>query len=230
VITHDFINITSLEVTHYGGGTVNLAFDNVIMDGTLPVELTSFTGTINNKNAVLNWQSATETDNYGFEVERITPPLNRLPEGDENGWEKIGFVPGNGNSNSPKEYSFTDNAISEPGTYKYRLKQLDINGQFEYSDIVELNLKSTTGFTLEQNFPNPFNPSTKIKYQLSKTGFVQLKVFNILGAEVDLLVNETQEEGDYSINFDAGSLPGGVYIYSLRVNDLIQNNKMVLVK
>src|SRR5690554_2193532 len=88
----------------------------------------------------------------------------------------------------------------------------------------------TTEYRLQQNYPNPFNPVTNILYQLPTSGLVQLKVYNLLGSEVAVLVNEVKSEGSYEVSFDASSLPSGVYIYSLRVNDFVQNSKMTLLK
>ena len=143
---------------------------------------------------------------------------------------KIGFVNGSGNSNSPKDYTFADRSINF-GTYLYRLKQIDDDGRFSYSKSIEVATRTAPiKYALEQNYPNPFNPSTKIVYQLPKSGLVQLKVYDLLGRELAVLVNEVKSEGEYSVNFDASNLPSGVYIYSLQANNFIQNHKMTLLK
>jgi len=210
-------------------------------ENPLPVELTSFSAAVIGSSVKLNWQTATEVNNYGFEVERNTP-LSPLSRGEvESVWEKIGFVNGNGNSNSPKSYSFIDDNISSSGVYSYRLKQIDSDGQFEYSKTVEVSFIKPDAFALVQNYPNPFNPTTKIKYtvpsvtlSLSKGDiFVALKVFDVLGSEVATLVNEQQQPGTYEVEFNVGqtsSLSSGVYYYQLRAGDFVETKKMILLR
>ena len=153
------------------------------MDQNLPVELTSFNATVSNNNIKLSWQTATEIKNYGFEIER-----EKLTSNSTSGvWQKIGFVNGNGNSNSIKNYSFIDNGLSD-GKYSYTLKQIDNDGNFEYSKKVEISVTQANKFNLDQNYPNPFNPSTKIKYSLQNASNVTLTVYDILGNKVQVLV------------------------------------------
>ena len=245
----------------YSSVTDNMSgfeFDQFYFDtnanSTLPVELTSFNAeckmfaspNFGGQNVELNWQTATEVNNYGFEVERAAP-LNLLQrETYENpNWDAIGFVQGSGNSNSPKRYSFVDrNAISKAGgTIQYRLKQIDFNGKFEYSDVVEVTIGEPAQFALEQNYPNPFNPTTTIKYSIPVEKLhaaslqpVTLKVFDILGREVATLVNEQKAPGNCEVTFDASqtergrSMASGVYIYQLRAGDFIQTKKLLLMK
>ncbi|MBK6913193.1 MAG: T9SS type A sorting domain-containing protein [Ignavibacteriales bacterium] len=186
---------------------------------------------------ILNWQTATEVNNYGFEIERNTPlsPLSR-GEVEGNVWEKIGFVNGNGNSNSPKSYSFIDDDVSA-GSYLYRLKQIDNDGQFEYSKTVEVSFIKPDAFALEQNYPNPFNPTTIIRYTIPTTPLsfgeglgVRLKVFDVLGNEVAALVNETQQPGTYEVEFNADKLSSGVYYYRLQTVNIIETKKMILIR
>jgi hypothetical protein len=144
-------------------------------------------------------------------------------------WEKIGFVNGNGNSNSPKSYSFEDrNALS--GKFSYRLKQIDNDGTFEYSKIVEADLGTPKTFELSQNYPNPFNPSTTIRFNLPEAGNVKLIIYNILGQEIQTLVNEFKEAGVHTVNFDASDLNSGLYIYKLQAGSQFQTRKMTLIK
>jgi hypothetical protein len=194
-----------------------------ITGGTiLPVELNSFNAIINGSFITLNWQTATEVNNYGFSLERRV-------KNEE--WKEIGFVKGNGNNNSPKEYSFTDYKVSG-GKYSYRLKQLDNDGKYEYSKVVEVTLNDQPKtFELSQNYPNPFNPSTIISYQLAVNSKVSLKIYNFLGEEIETLVDEYQQEGFHSLLFTIhSSLPSGIYFCTLNCGNYLFTQKMVLMK
>ena len=154
----------------------------------------------------------------------------------DNEWTNLGFVNGYGNSNSPKFYSFSDDINLLNGKYRYRLKQIDIDGKFEYSNIIELAISAPDKFTLDQNYPNPFNPSTTIRYSISNFSAdigqqnVTLKVFDILGKEMATLVNENQPAGSYEVNFDASEYPSGLYFYTITANNISQSRKMMLMK
>ncbi len=199
-----------------------------ITSGALPVELTSFTANITDGKVMLNWQTATEVNNYGFEVERIRNEDPSEAKGTRN-WENISFIQGNGNSNSLKIYSFTD--VTPPsGKVQYRLKQIDFDGKYEYSDIVEFNVAAPTSFALEQNYPNPFNPKTTIKYQIPASCHVTLKVFDVLGGEVAELVNEVKSAGNYSAAFDGSQLVSGIYFYQLSAGSFLETKKLILTK
>ncbi len=192
----------------------------------LPVELVMFEASINKENVNLNWQTATEVNNFGFNVER-------KPETGE--WNKVGFVEGHGNSNSPKYYCYTDKLLKKSGKYLYRLKQIDIDGTFEYSDAIEIILIAPDKFQLSQNYPNPFNPTTTISFSIPEDANVELQIYNLLGEEKAKLTNKLYSAGTYSLNLNASSLTSGVYIYSLKVNtvngeNVIQNKKMILAK
>ncbi len=190
----------------------------------LPVELISFTANVYGNNVILNWQTTTEVNNYGFEIQRSTEKAT---------WNKIGFVEGNGTSNSPKEYSFTD-VVSQSGKYSYRLKQIDIDGSYKYSNVVEVNVGSPEKFELGQNYPNPFNPTTTIEYSIPNVGAsvqnVQLKIYDVLGRKVATLVNQKQSPGNYKVKFDASKLNSGVYFYTLRTGDFVSTKKMIIMK
>jgi hypothetical protein len=188
------------------------------------VELISFTAHSNGSAVTLNWQTATEVNNYGFEVQKSEiSNQNSI-------WEKVGFVNGSGNSNSIKEYSFTETNIGS-GKYYYRLKKIDKDGGFIYSNAVEVNITALpTEYTLYQNYPNPFNPSTKISYQLPKSSFVTLKVYDIIGREISTLVNEQQNAGQYEVAFDGSKLASGEYLYRIQAGDFISIKKLVLLK
>lgn len=191
-------------------------------EAPLPVELISFSASVVKNSVMLTWKTATEVNNLGFEVQRRA--LNE-------DWAKIGFVNGYGTSSSTKEYSFLDKNFSSD-KYFYRLKQIDADGSFTYSGIVNVDLNQPNQFRLEQNYPNPFNPSTSISYQIANDNLVTLKIFNALGNAVATLVNEFQSPGSYSINFSAGELQlsSGTYYYELRAGDFVSVKKMLLVK
>jgi len=188
--------------------------------GATPVELTSFTAIRIKEGVTLLWETATEVNNYGFDIERSVDGRN---------WNKLWFVEGHGNSNSPKSYSFIDNELISR-KIEYRLKQIDTDGSFEYSDVVEVLVDGQTEFKLVQNFPNPFNPSTVIRYSLPEASEVNLSVFNSLGQEVVNLINERQEAGRFNITFNAANLPSGIYYYSIRANNYYSVKKMLLLK
>jgi hypothetical protein len=181
----------------------------------LPVELTSFTASVSiNGDVELQWITATEINNHGFEIERRTLNTDYIP---------IGFVRGNGTTTEQKIYSFTDKNL-EAGKYFYRLKQIDFNGQFEYSSEIEVDVIKVNNFSLEQNYPNPFNPTTKITWQSPVDSWQTLKVYDVLGNEVATLVNEYRNAGKHSVEFNAGNLSSGVYLYKLQLYSSSSNS------
>jgi len=203
-------------------------------DQALPVELTSFTAKVIGGKVNLNWSTATEVNNFGFEIERSLSSHSSSLNGHSlpNTWEVVGFVSGAGNSNSVKEYSYTDLSLNLDLNLnlRYRLKQIDNDGSFAYSKEVEvLNSKPST-YQLSQNFPNPFNPSTVISYQLPVSSQVSLKVYDVLGNEVASLVNLQQEAGSYNVTLDASTLASGTYIYRLIAGDFVSTKKLVVLK
>jgi hypothetical protein len=144
-------------------------------------------------------------------------------------WEKIGFVEGHGNSNSPKKYSFTDKNLFGGSKFIYRLKQIDTDGTFAYSDEVEIVVLPDK-FELSQNYPNPFNPDTNIEFKVPYTSKVRIDVYDILGQHVETLVSREFETGYYNVVFDASGLPGGTYIYRIIADNFSQSEKMMLLK
>ena len=185
-----------------------------------PVELSSFTAELNETKVTLKWTTETEVNNYGFEILRTsTQSLSYRGGNDEatGAWEKIGFAEGNGNSNSPKQYSFVDKNPTGGNKFLYRLKQIDIDGEFEYSPIVEIDIFPNQ-FVLSQNYPNPFNPGTRIKYQLPSDSHVTIKVYDMLGNELLTLINEEHEVGIYEIEFEMIGFASGTYIYRLQAH------------
>jgi hypothetical protein len=209
------------------GGAVT-ATGAVSMDAVtvLPVELMTFTVAAHQMNAVLDWSTATELNNYGFDVER---------RGEGDGlFERIGFVEGNGTTNAPRNYSYTDNHLS-PGAYSYRLKQIDRDGMFSYSYAVDVIVRRTDkSFSLTQNYPNPFNPATTIEYNLETPSQVSLKIYNLIGDEVATLVNGRQDAGNYVVSFNTSkgtyTFPSGVYFYRLQAGTFISTKRLILMK
>ncbi len=199
----------------------------VFFNGVVPVELNSFTALVNENGVILNWTTATELNNQGFEIQRSQKSKVR----NQYEWVKIGYVPGSGTTSEPRFYSFADNDL-ERGNYAYRLKQTDYDGTFEYSKVVEVEIESLipVKFSLEQNYPNPFNPVTTIKYYLPSKNLVTLKVYNLLGGEVTTLVNEVKEAGSYEVEFSAENLASGIYFYKLESGNFVEAKKMVLLK
>ncbi len=191
----------------------------------LPVELTSFTAKVSGNNVILNWTTATELNNYGFDVER---KLVNSFDGSGN-WKKIAFIKGYGTTSSIQNYSFNDYSL-DYGRYLYRLKQIDLDGSFNYSKEIEIEIVPISTFKLEQNYPNPFNPSTIISWQSPISGHQTLKVYDVLGNEVAILVDEYRDAGLYQYEFNASGFSSGVYFYKLQVGDYMQTKKMILLQ
>ncbi|NWG28155.1 MAG: T9SS type A sorting domain-containing protein [Ignavibacteriaceae bacterium] len=211
-----------LEIT-YDGYSFNLDYvywDDFCLEYVVPVELTSFTALSNGADVELNWTTATETNNQGFEIQRMNAGGS---------FEQVGYVAGFGTTTEPKAYSFIDSKLSE-GNYTYRLKQIDFDGTFTYSDAVNVEVEIPLEYALEQNYPNPFNPSTTIKYSIPEDGFVKLAVYNMLGEEVATIVNATQKAGRYEMNFDASGLSSGVYVYRIEAANYTASKKLMLMK
>jgi len=192
-------------------------------NGGLPVELINFTADIIDNDVILNWTTATEANNLGFEVEKKI-----------SNWQKIAFVKGHGTTTEPQFYSFIDESVA-PGNYQYRLKQIDYDGSFEYSGIVEVEVGLPTEFSLEQNYPNPFNPSTMIRYEIpgqarNDNMLVVLKVYDVLGNEIATLVNEEKPSGTYEVEFYGTGLTSGIYFYQLKADSYINTKKMIIIK
>ncbi len=196
--------------------------------GIIPVELISFTAIAQSNYVELKWSTATELNNYGFEIERSSDKT-KPPDG-KAGWKRIGFREGKGTTSEPQQYSYTDN-LSDVASSKlyYRLKQIDFDGSYEYSDIVEVEIAPAV-FSLSQNYPNPFNPSTTIEFALPAPGFVTLSIFNILGEKVATLVSEELTAGSYKYHWDATELTSGIYFYRIQTGLFVEIKKMLLLK
>lgn len=193
----------------------------VIMAVPLPVELTSFTASLNGEFVNLNWKTATEKNNSGFEIQRKAG----------NSWEKISFVQGQGTTTKENIYSFKDNISQlQSGEIYYRLKQIDFNGTYDYSSEVMVSKTGPTDFSLMQNFPNPFNPTTQINYSVPGNTHVMLKVYDSNGSEVATLINENKEAGNYTVNFKASNFASGIYYYKITAGSFTDTKKMILMK
>ena len=192
----------------------------LIPEDPVPVELISFNAVVKNTLVELTWQTATEINNRGFEVQR------KMEHGE---FSIIGFVEGNGTTTEIRNYTFTDENVAH-GLYLYRLKQIDFDGNFTYLDNIEVEVFAPLVFSLEQNYPNPFNPSTSINYSIPANGFITLKVYDVLGNEVAILVSDEKSAGNHVVSFDAVNLSSGLYFYTLQSGSFTETKKMVLLK
>ncbi len=200
--------------------------DGQLGNSIVPVELVSFSANVSNNSVELSWITATELNNSGFEIERSSHTERSRSMTD---WEKIGFINGHGTTSESHSYSFSDNNLSTE-KYVYRLKQIDFDGTFSYSNEVEVDLSLPQAFSLEQNYPNPFNPSTSIQYAISSRQLVTLKIFDLLGKEIATLVNENKPAGNYEVSFDARNLSSGTYFYKLQAGSFVETKKMILLR
>ncbi len=209
--------------TDFDGDTRHVEFPYIGADERihfpLPITLSAFTARLNPEGpgVLLEWMTISEVNNYGFEIERRTiGPL--LSE-----WTKIGFVQGAGTSTSPREYSFTDQALS-PGRYAYRIKQIDNDGTFKYYGNAEVGTLAPSTFALDQNYPNPFNPATTIRYGLPARSVVRLAIYNVLGQVVSELANGEQDAGYYNVQWTPNA-PSGIYFYRVEAVEVSNSSK-----
>lgn len=204
----------------------------------LPIQLLYFNGYALADRVLLKWGTATEINNYGFDIEKtVYPNLS---------WETIGFVFGHGNSNSPKHYTFEDTTVTENGTYVYRLKQINTDGSYEYTDTVHVHftvlsagkeqaVKNSEKISLNQNYPNPFNPITRIEFTVPKSinkkeRLVTLIIYDALGNAVEKIFEQKVFEGEFQVYFNGDRLPSGVYYYRLDAGDVQLTKKLLLLK
>jgi hypothetical protein len=201
-------------------------------EAPLPVQLAMFTASLTPSNLVrLDWMTVSETNNYGFEVQKALTAAGNFVSIENS------FIPGHGTTLEPHWYSYIDPTTS-PGDWRYRLKQIDLDGRYHYSDPVEISVLTSVAegerpavFALSQNYPNPFNPSTEIRFSVATTGRAKLSVSNVLGEEVAVLFDDVAEAGKYySVRFGADRLASGVYIYTLASGARIESKKMVLIR
>lgn len=206
------------------GDGVNQKLD-LAANGEVPVELAAFDFILKDNSVELNWSTATETNNHGFEIQRSTDKVT---------FSTIAFVPGNGTSVIPHIYHFTDSNL-KPGKYFYRLKQLDIDGSFCYSQILDVTIQPPSQFELLQNYPNPFNSATQIKYSLAEAGHVSIKIYDMKGQLIRNLVSANQPVGIYTVQWDSKDndsrcVANGVYVCCMRIGRFALSNKIILLK
>ena len=193
------------------------AFEFVV---PVPVELISLTSSIKEYTVTLEWTTATETNNRGFEIERSDDNITFV---------RIGFVPGFGTTTEVKNYSYSDQA-AKTGTYYYRLKQIDFDGTSKYSEVVKVNIIVPGKYCLQQNFPNPFNPTTTIGFEIQNKSNVMIRILNSIGQEVAVVLNEEKEAGYHSVEFNGIDLSSGVYFYQIKAGSFFDTRKMILLK
>jgi len=206
---------------HYAADHIPVICNFAMNDALLPVNLVSFTSLVNANNVRLNWSTAAEENNSGFYIERKSAVTD---------WQNVSFVRGAGNTSSNTSYSYNDNSL-QSGSYQYRLKQVDYNGNHEYFNLsADVTVGIPNRFNLSQNYPNPFNPSTTINFELPKDAFVNLSIYDLSGKNIIQLANEKRSAGYHSFIVNAGALPSGTYFYKLRTGEFTSVKKMVLLK
>lgn len=186
---------------------------------TLPVELVDFTADAGANFVTLNWTTASELNNFGFEVLKSVDGVN---------FSKVGFVNGNGTTDAEIDYTYADEGLAA-GTYYYKLKQIDYDGNYEYSGVVEA-VVTAGGFNLSQNYPNPFNPTTSISFDIPSKAHVELLITNTLGQVVETLVSREMVPGHHSVTFDAGKLSSGTYFYTLKAGNQVMTKTLTVIK
>ena len=206
---------------HYDIDGNGMYLDDVTIIGAVPVELASFISSVSGSDVTLSWMTATELNNKGFYIERRTG---------EDSWNNLGFVQGHGTTTETQSYTFVDKGLAS-GIYNYRIKQVDFDGSYKYYNLKqEVEIAVPESYELSQNFPNPFNPTTKIKFSVPADGFVNIAVYNLLGKKVIELVNNIQNAGSYEVTFDASKFASGTYIYRMEAGDFVSNKKMMILK
>jgi len=204
---------------------LKITFDSEALgDVSLPVELQDFRAIQDGDDVRLYWETASEVNNYGFEIERIHTNSE---------WEKIGFREGKGSCTTLNSYTFIDKKVSGFRNLRYRLKQIDYDGTFEYSQEISAMTEEValhSKFLIHNNYPNPFNPATTISYEIAAPGLTKITIYDMLGKEVDILLNTNQEPGRYELKFDGSNLSSGVYFCKFTSGNNTKMIKMLLVK
>jgi hypothetical protein len=221
LVTEWPINVTS--ITDANGCSIpvsqNFVISPLVNNGTLPVTITEFSASvIQNKDVKLNWTTASESNNKGFEVERSTDAAK---------WLNVGFVPGSGNSNVIKSYSLMDKNLPT-GKYFYRLKQIDLDGKFNFSNILRIDVNGKLIYELNQSFPNPSRGASTITYSIPVKSQVTLTVYDMQGKVVRVLQNGERAAGKYAVTVPADLLKAGVYYYKLEAGEFKSTRKMIV--
>lgn len=206
---------------HYDVNGNGMYLDDVFVGGSIPVELTSFTVSINGNDVTLSWVTATELNNSGFYIERSTG---------EDSWNNLGFVEGHGTTTEIQSYTFVDKGLAS-GIYNYRIKQVDFGGSFKYYNLSqEIEIVLPNAYALSQNFPNPFNPTTTIKYSVPVEALVNIAIYNVLGEKLTDVINIVHKAGNYEFIFDAANLTSGMYVYRMESGNYVSVKKMMILK
>ena len=198
---------------------------SMTVQSEVPVELLSFNAEMVDDNVVLNWATATETNNSGYQIEK----RQKSDVKGQTEFNNVGFVSGKGTTTEKSVYSFSDKN-EKPGTYVYRLKQIDLDGTYSYSNEVEIEVTGPKDFALYQNYPNPFNPSTTIKFALPVKTNLSLNIYNTLGEKVAEIFKGEMEEGYHEMMFNASGLSSGIYYYTITADNFSETKKMILIK
>ncbi|MBS4036215.1 MAG: T9SS type A sorting domain-containing protein [Ignavibacterium sp.] len=218
-------NTARIKVEAVGNVFFDISNVNFTIDEAIPVELVSFIAEASLNGIMLKWKTATETNNNGFSVEKSSNGFS---------FNEIAFLKGMGTTTNQSEYSFTDDNV-KVGTFFYRLKQIDYDGTFSYSNIISVDVELPTQFTLNQNHPNPFNPTTKISFELPIDADATLEIFNTIGQKVAELVNNSLSGGRHEFEFNAAGFSSGIYYYKLTAlakdgSTFNATKKMILMK
>lgn len=221
----DAAGIGTLHLENFADDLTGATTTDGTLNSTVPVELVSFSAQVIDDGIKLAWLTASETDNFGFDVERGAS---------RDTFTKIGFVPGNGTTATERRYQFLDDEVGS-GIVFYRLKQIDLNGSFEYSNVIEVAVAGPKSFTLSQNYPNPFNPETRIEFTVPNASKVEITIYDELGRTIRKLANQQYGIGTYSITWngknDAGQLvASGLYLYAIKSGQFVSTRKMILLK
>ena len=224
VITSGNVSVGNYTITVTGNGPngtpVHKRTVTMVVGLVIPVELTAFNASVNKNDVVLNWTTATELNNFGFEIQRSA---------NSGEYTSLGFINGKGTTTEMNQYSFTDKTV-DAGNYTYRLMQKDYDGTFAYSQEIEVEIDLPLDYSLDQNYPNPFNPTTTIRYAIPEDNFVSIKLYDVLGNEVITLVNEQKQAGRYEMLFNASNISSGVYYYQISSGSFTQTRKLMLMK
>jgi len=225
--TSGFVTLGNYTITVTGSGPFGVPVHKrsvqLTVEEVIPVELISFNALADQNSVNLNWTTATELNNRGFEVERSIKIQNQLE------WVTVGFVEGRGTTTEAQNYNFIDRNI-DAGSYFYRLKQMDFDGTYEYSQRVEVEVLRPLDYALEQNYPNPFNPTTTINYSIPQAGAVRIALYDVLGNELKSIIDTYQDAGRYEVLLDASGMASGVYYYRIQSGEFNSTKKLMLMK